>query len=89
MLLVRDNATGGEESRLRTSFLHLVTPRSLARTDREVEFAAPGRSLRGRGMEYDNRTGQLVLHALATRPTSPRDLARIRELLDEIEGGTR
>jgi len=63
VLLVRDNATGGEESRLRTSFLHLVTPRSLARTDREVEFAAPGRSLRARGMEYDNRTGQLVLHA--------------------------
>jgi lipopolysaccharide export system protein LptC len=63
VLLVRDNATGGEESRLRTSFLHLVSPRSLARTDREVEFTAPGRSLRARGMEYDNRTGQLVLHA--------------------------
>jgi lipopolysaccharide export system protein LptC len=63
VLLVRDNATGGEESRLRTGFLHLITPRSLVRTDREVEFTAPGRSLRARGMEYDNRTGQLVLHA--------------------------
>jgi lipopolysaccharide export system protein LptC len=63
VLLQRDNATGGEESRLQTSFLHLVGPRSLVRTDREVEFTAPGRALRGRGMEFDNRTGQLVVHA--------------------------
>lgn len=63
VLLLRDNPAGGEESRLRTSFLHLVSQRSLARTDREVEFVGPGRTLRGRGMDYDNRTGQLVLHA--------------------------
>jgi lipopolysaccharide export system protein LptC len=63
VLVVRDNTAGAEESRLRTSFLHLVGPRSLVRTDREVEYTAPGRSLRGRGMEYDNTTGQLVLHA--------------------------
>ena len=63
VLLARDNAAGAEESRLRSSFLHFVSPRSLVRTDREVEFTAPGRSLRGRGMEYDNATGQLVLHA--------------------------
>jgi len=63
VMLLRDNVAGGEEARLRTDFLHLVSPRSLVRTDREVEFTAPGRALRARGMEYDNRTGQLVLHA--------------------------
>ena len=38
---------------------------------------------------FGGSASQLVLHALASRQTSPRDLARIRELLDEIEGGTR
>jgi len=63
VLLTRDNAAGVEDSRLRTSFLHFVAPRSLVRSDREVEYTSPGRSLRARGMEYDNTTGQLVLHA--------------------------
>lgn len=61
--LVRDTAAGMEESRLRSDFLHLIAPRSLVRSDREVEYIAPGRSLRARGMEYDNVSGQLVLHA--------------------------
>jgi lipopolysaccharide export system protein LptC len=61
--LLRDNAAGAEESRLRSSFLHFIAPRSLVRSDREVEYSSPGRSLRARGMEYDNATGQLVLHA--------------------------
>jgi lipopolysaccharide export system protein LptC len=63
VLLARDSAAGAEESRLRSDFLHFIEPRSLVRTDHEVEYTAPGRSLRGRGMEYDNATGQLVLHA--------------------------
>ena len=63
VLLARDGATGAEESQLRSSFLHFVAPRSLVRTDREVEYVAPGRTLRARGMEYDNATGQLVLYA--------------------------
>jgi lipopolysaccharide export system protein LptC len=63
VLLLRDGAGGAENGRMSTSFVHLVSQRSLVRSDREVEFTAPGRTLRGRGMEYDNRTGQLVLHA--------------------------
>ena len=38
---------------------------------------------------FGGSVSQLVLHALATRKTSRRDLARIRELLDELEGGER
>ena len=63
VLLLRDGANGAEDSQMRTSFLHLVSRRSLVRSDRDVEFTAPGRTLRGHGMEYDNRTSQLVLHA--------------------------
>jgi len=36
---------------------------------------------------FGGSASQLVLHALATRKTSRRDLARIRELLDELEAG--
>lgn len=32
---------------------------------------------------------KLVMHALADRETSPEEVARIRQLLDEIEGGRR
>ena len=32
---------------------------------------------------------QLVLHALSVKPTSRRELAQIRELLDDLEGGSR
>jgi BlaI family transcriptional regulator, penicillinase repressor len=32
---------------------------------------------------------KLVLHALAARKTSPAEIARIRHLLDEMEGGRR
>ena len=38
---------------------------------------------------FGGSASQLVLHALATRKTSRQELARIRELLDQIEGGTR
>ena len=38
---------------------------------------------------FGGSASQLVLHALATRKTSRRDLARIRELLDELDGGER
>jgi predicted transcriptional regulator len=38
---------------------------------------------------FGGSASQLVLHALSARQTSPRDLQRIRALLDEIEGGTR
>jgi len=52
--------TGGE---LRSSFLHVISARSLVRSDREVWIAEQGRSIVARGMEYDNQTRQLALHA--------------------------
>lgn len=63
VLVLREGAAGMPESRMHTSFLHLVRARSLVRTDREVRISEGGRELVGRGMEYDNESGQLSLHA--------------------------
>jgi predicted transcriptional regulator len=38
---------------------------------------------------FDGSAMKLVMHALADRETSPEEVARIRQLLDEIEGGRR
>jgi LPS export ABC transporter protein LptC len=48
---------------MRTSYLHVVPSRALARTDREVRVEERGRTLVGRGMEYDNRARQLLLQS--------------------------
>ena len=63
VLMLRDGLAGEPGSRLHTSFLHLISARSLVRSDREVHIADQGRSIVARGMEYDNQTRQLVLHA--------------------------
>jgi lipopolysaccharide export system protein LptC len=63
VLVVREAAAGSAEARMQTSFLHVVRARSLVRTDREVRISEAGRALVGRGMEYDNESRQLSLHA--------------------------
>lgn len=59
--LVREGGASHTEARVRTSFLHLVSGKSLVRTDREVTIAEPERLLSARGMEYRNDTRQLFL----------------------------
>jgi len=63
VVLEREGGAGQPAARLTTSFLHLLRDRSLARTDREVTIVEDRRSLSGRGMEYNNDTGQFSLHA--------------------------
>lgn len=60
VLLVRGRTPTQPEMRMQTSFLHLVRSRSLVRTDRDVAIREAGRSLTGRGLEYDNNLR--VLH---------------------------
>ena len=36
---------------------------------------------------YDGSAGSLVLQALASQKASPKELAEIRQLLDQLEGG--
>jgi lipopolysaccharide export system protein LptC len=63
VVLVREADGRRPEARMTTSFLHVVRDRSLIRTDREVRFVEGRRQLSGRGMEYNNETQQLTLHA--------------------------
>jgi lipopolysaccharide export system protein LptC len=61
VLLVREGGAGRPETRIRTTFLHLVRARSLVRTDREVQIVEERRVLSGRGLEYHNDSRQLFL----------------------------
>lgn len=61
VLLVRDEYEGNPEQRIETSFLHIVRDRSLVRTDRDVRIHQEDKELTGRGMEYNNETGQMAL----------------------------
>lgn len=63
VLLVREALADRPETRMTTSFLHVVRERSLVRTDREVSIAEEGRVLSGRGMEYDNEARRLSLRS--------------------------
>jgi lipopolysaccharide export system protein LptC len=61
VLLVRAALADVPEARMRTSYLHLQRVRGVATTDREVQIEEPGRTLAGRGMEYDNVAHRLTL----------------------------
>jgi lipopolysaccharide export system protein LptC len=63
VVLLREPGAEAGESRMETSFLHVDRARSLVRTDREVTISERGRSLIGVGMDYDNASRQLSLHA--------------------------
>jgi LPS export ABC transporter protein LptC len=63
VLLVRDPGGGVPETRMRTSYLHVLPARALARTDREVRVEERGRTLVARGMEYDYEARRLLLQS--------------------------
>lgn len=72
VLLVREPHEARPEARMTTSFLHILRDRSVVRSDREVLFEEPGRSLTGRGMEYHNDTRELFLRSDVTARFEPR-----------------
>jgi len=61
VLLVREATPEKPEARMTTEFLHILRDRSLVRSDRPVKFVEGGRSLTGRGMEYNNESRELLL----------------------------
>jgi lipopolysaccharide export system protein LptC len=63
VLLVRDATAERPEARMTTEFLHILRDRSLVRSDRDVKFVEGGRSLQGRGMEYNNESRELHLRS--------------------------
>jgi lipopolysaccharide export system protein LptC len=63
VLLVREATAEVPEARVQTSFIHIVRPRSLVRTDREVSITEDNRSIVGRGLEYDNETRETRMYS--------------------------
>ena len=61
VLVVREAGPEGAETRMRTSFMHVVQSHSVIRTDRDVVITEENRLLSGRGMEYHNDTKELFL----------------------------
>ncbi len=61
VVVVREAREPNPEQRITTSFLHIVRGRSLVRTDRDVRIFQPDKELTGRGMEYNNETGEMFL----------------------------
>lgn len=61
VLLVREAGPERSETRMRTSFMHVVQGHSIVRTDRDVVVTEEDRVLSGRGMEYRNDTKELFL----------------------------
>lgn len=72
VVLVREALADRPETRMATSFLHVVRERSLVRTDREVTITEERRLLTGRGMEYDNEAQRLSLRAQVRGSFEPR-----------------
>jgi lipopolysaccharide export system protein LptC len=72
VLLVREANAEVSEARVQTSFIHIVRPRSLVRSDQEVSITEQGRSLVGRGLEYDNETREMRLFASVRARFEPR-----------------
>ena len=61
VLVVREAGPERPETRMRTSFMHIVQAHSVIRTDRDVVITEEERVLSGRGMEYHNDTKELFL----------------------------
>jgi lipopolysaccharide export system protein LptC len=52
-----------DDLRVRTEYLHVIPEQDLAKTDRRVIINEGPSRLSGTGMEYNRRTGQLILHS--------------------------
>lgn len=61
VLLVRDGGPERSETRMRTTFMHIIQAHSMMRTDRDVLITEEDRVLSGRGMEYRNDSKELQL----------------------------
>jgi len=72
VLVVREAGPERSETRMRTSFMHVVQAHSVIRTDRDVVITEENRLLSGRGMEYHNDTKELFLRERVRGRFEPR-----------------
>lgn len=61
VLVVRDAGRDRPETRMQTSFMHVVQSRSVLSTDREVVVTEADRVLSGRGMVFHNDSNEMSL----------------------------
>jgi len=61
VVLVRAAGAGSPQGTIETSYMYFDRARPFARTDRTIRFYEPGRTLSGRGMEYDGALHQFIL----------------------------
>ena len=78
VLVVRDAGPERSETRMRTSFMHVVSAHSVFRTDREVVITEEDREISGRGMEYHNDTKELFLRERVRGRFEPRKRADLK-----------
>ena len=78
VLVVRDAGPERSETRMRTSFMHVVSAHSVFRTDREVVITEEDREISGRGMEYHNDTKELFLRERVRGRFEPRKKADLK-----------
>lgn len=72
VLVVREGGPDRSETRMRSSFMHVVRAHSVMRTDRDVVITEEDRVLSGRGMEYHNDSRQLFLRERVRGRFEPR-----------------
>jgi lipopolysaccharide export system protein LptC len=77
VLVVRDAGPDRYETRMRTTFMHVVNSHSVLRTDRDVVITEGERVLSGRGMEYHNDTKELFLRERVRGRFEPRKKASL------------
>jgi lipopolysaccharide export system protein LptC len=61
VLIVREGGPDRSETRMRTSFMHVVQAQSVFRTDRDIVITEDDRVISGRGMEYHNDSKEMFL----------------------------
>jgi lipopolysaccharide export system protein LptC len=75
VLMVREGGPDRSETRMRTSFMHVVQAHSVIQTDRDVVITEDDRVLSGRGMEYHNDSKELFLRERVRGRFEPRKKA--------------
>jgi len=61
VLMVREAGPDRPETQMRSSFMHVIQPRSVVSSDRDVVITEEDRVLSGRGMEYHNDSNEMFL----------------------------
>ena len=61
VLIVREGGPDRSETRMNTSFMHVIQAHSVFRTDRDIVITEEDRVISGRGMEYRNDTKEMFL----------------------------